>query len=252
MKTEQHNYNELHKIWDSAHFGGSPTYMVRKILLKKEIEKVLRKKRNISVLDIGCGTGDYIEIFNNYGVNYLGVDLSSYAIDKLKIKYPEMSFICGDIFKVELDKKFDVIFLSEVLEHIIDEQKLLKKINNLLKTNGVLILSVPYDPKLWSYSDEQANHKRRYTKIYLESVLLKSGFQCSELICYGFPFLRIYWALTKNFRKQIQSPKNTLIRRLILLINKIFLLDLLFTKTNYGVGLIAIAKKQKPLTDRIN
>jgi 2-polyprenyl-3-methyl-5-hydroxy-6-metoxy-1,4-benzoquinol methylase len=249
MKAEKQSYNELHKIWDSAHFGGSPTYMIRKILLKKEIGRILKtlkkRKNNISVLDVGCGTGDYVEIFKNYKVNYTGLDLSNYAINKLKRKYPSSNFICEDVFKVKLVKKFDIVFLSEVLEHITDEVKLLKKINNFLVGDGMLILSVPYDPKLYSYADEQAHHKRRYTKIYLKFVLEKSGFKCDKLICYGFPLLRIYWALTRKFRKRIQTSKNKsrIKKKLFLIINKIFLLDLLLIRTNWGVGLIALAKK---------
>ncbi len=247
MREETQIYNELHKIWDFAHLGGSPTYMIRKILLKREIGRILKilkkRKNNISVLDVGCGTGDYVEFFKNYGVNYSGLDLSNYAINKLKRKYPTMNFICEDVFKVKLVKKCDIVFLSKVLEHITDEVKLLKKINNFLVEDGTLILSVPYDPKLWSYADEQSHHKMRYTKTHLKSILKKSGFKCDRLTCYGFPLLRIYWALTRKFRKRIQTAKNKPTKRLFLIINKIFLLDLLLTKTNWGVGLIALAKK---------
>ncbi|MCM8787750.1 MAG: class I SAM-dependent methyltransferase [Candidatus Omnitrophica bacterium] len=251
---EKQIYNNLHKIWDSAHFGGSPTYMIRKILLKKTIEEVIsdfkfkKQKESISVLDIGCGTGDYINIFTKYRIAYTGLDLSNYAINELrkkypKEKYPELNFICEDIFKYQSKDKYDIAFLSEVLEHINDEIEFLKIINNFLVKDGILILSVPYDQSLWSYADEQAQHKRRYSKDYLRSMLERSGFNCNKLICYGFPLLRIYWSLTKRFRKKIQNEIKPPAKRLFLIINKIFLLDLLFLRTNRGVGLIAVAQK---------
>lgn len=243
MRTEKQSYNELHKIWDSAHFGGSPTYMVRKKILIREIDKILKGKgRKLSVLDIGCGTGDYIKPFKRYDVEYLGLDLSDYAIKKLSREYPKMKFLCGDIFKINLEKEFDLIFLSEVLEHITQEGELVRKLNKHLKKEGSLVLSVPFDPKLWSYSDEQAHHKRRYTKNSLRSVLEKEGFKDIKLICYGFPMLRLYWILTKKFRKRIQTSTKKQ-KGIFLFVNKLFLVDLISTKTNLGIGLIAISKK---------
>ncbi|MDD3284538.1 MAG: class I SAM-dependent methyltransferase [Patescibacteria group bacterium] len=243
MKEEKEIYNELHKIWDSGHNSGSPTYLVRKQLLDKQIKKILNNKVSVKILDLGCGTGDYIKTFEKYNIDYTGLDLSDYAIEKLKQKYKSYKFICDDLLKIEGNSKYDLIFMSEVLEHIENENLFLEKIYTLLNNNGILILSVPYDPKLWNYSDEQAQHKRRYTKKYLNDKLKENKFKPINLICYGFPFLRIYWFLTKNYRKNIQTRKYNKHSLLIKIIGKIFLLDKLFIKTNYGIGLISISKK---------
>lgn len=250
MLDERKEYDNLHRLWDNAHFKGSPTYFVRKTLLKKELHKILKNK-SCSVFDIGCGTGDYIKVFEKLTEDYIGIDLSAFAINRLKEKYPDFNFYQESVYAFKSKKKFYLVFLSEVLEHLDYEIKALKNIRKILSADGILLLSVPFDKNLWSYSDEIARHRRRYSKDYLKRVLLKSGFENIRIYCYGFPLLRCYWIITKRFRKSItdklsitNGKKSTLSTLLYSAISKIFLLDALFLNTNKGVGLIAICKKK--------
>ena len=250
MLDERKEYNHLHMLWDNAHFKGSPTYFVRKALLKKELHKILKNK-SYSVFDVGCGTGGYIRVFEKLTEDYVGIDLSDFAISRLKEKYPNFSFYQESIYTFKSKKKFYLVFLSEVLEHLDYEVKALKNIRKILSANGILLLSVPFDDNLWSYSDEIARHRRRYSKDYLRRILLKSGFENIRIYCYGFPLLRCYWIITKRFRRSITNKlskkngkKSTLGTLLYSAISKVFLLDTLFLNTNKGIGLIAICKKK--------
>ncbi|MBS3080842.1 class I SAM-dependent methyltransferase [Candidatus Pacearchaeota archaeon] len=242
MKKEE-NYETLNKIWQESYEIGSPTFLIRQKLIKKLIKNSI--KNNFLVLDIGCGNGYYIDLLIKYNPKYYGVDLSNFSIENLKEKYPKLNYYCGDFMHFNIKKKFDLIIMSEVLEHIENEDKMLKKIHYLLKKDGKLILSVPFDQNLWSRSDELVNHKRRYTKKYLKMIIEKNGFKINDMVCYGFPLLRIYWLLKKNFMKDSSikpiKPKKSMIKKIFFkTINKIFLLDLLLTNTNKGVGLITI------------
>ncbi len=238
MASEREAYNKLHKMWDVNHKVGSPTYFIRKLLITKLVKRYFPNK-NISVLDIGCGTGDYVELFS--GFEYEGLDISDYAIKKLRKKYPSKKFILGDIFKINFEKKFDLIFFSEVLEHIEEEALFIEKVYSLLKKGGYILFSVPYNPKLWNYSDIQSHHKRRYTKRHVVELLKK--FNIVQMLCYGFPMLRLYWKLTSPLRRTIQS-KGSRSFWIMKYLKFVFLIDLLFLKTNYGIGLIVLAKKK--------
>lgn len=247
---ERTEYNKLHETWDNAHSGGSPTYLIRKRLLSWIIKNILKHKKNASVLDVGCGTGDYIATFSRYTHNYSGIDLSDTAINNLKKKYTHLNFKVNSVYSLKSKEKYDIIFLSEVLEHIDKEKEALRNIRKMLNEDGKLIISVPFDKKLWSYSDKIARHRRRYSKEYLIYITKSSGLEIDKLICYGFPFLRIYWELTRSLRNKInrsfsikheKDKKN--FRLIYPIINSLFLLDLILLNTNKGVGLIAICSK---------
>jgi glycosyltransferase 2 family protein len=100
----------------------------RKIFNEWKIEK------NLSVLDIGCGIGQYSKITSS---NYLGVDLNDKYIDYCKKKFihkKNKSFRCADVTSLLDEKaKFDVVLMVDFLHHIPDE--IAKKI---LKTSSLL------------------------------------------------------------------------------------------------------------------
>ena len=98
-----------------------------------------------------------------------GFDFSQFAIDKAQKKVEEFNltkiqFQCDDIFKFTSEKKFDLIIISEVLEHLSDDLSILKKYSSFVKDSGYIIVSVPFNQRLWSYEDEHAGHVRRYTQ----------------------------------------------------------------------------------------
>jgi 2-polyprenyl-3-methyl-5-hydroxy-6-metoxy-1,4-benzoquinol methylase len=107
------------------------------------INKFARINKNSKILDIGCSTGGFLNEFKKRGFNnLLGLDPSEKAIETTKKLYNIDGIIC-DIFSFETDKKFDLITMSAVLEHIVDINKLMEKINSLLSDNGYLFIEVP-------------------------------------------------------------------------------------------------------------
>ncbi|NIJ52411.1 class I SAM-dependent methyltransferase [Dyadobacter arcticus] len=77
----------------------------------------------------------------------------------------------------------------DVMEHIEDDQAFLNKINHLLESNGLIMLTVPAFNSLWSDNDEQLGHFRRYTLNDLTSILAKSGFE----VTYKTYFFSLVW-----------------------------------------------------------
>lgn len=84
-----------------------------------------------SVVDIGCGTGQFARLCADRNViHYTGMDFSQVAIDMARVICPEFTFRCVDVTDsliFNLDKG-DVIVMLEFLEHIDDDIGLLKKI----------------------------------------------------------------------------------------------------------------------------
>lgn len=109
---------------------------------------------NGSLLDVGAGEGFFANYFFNKQWETTTLDYSSYAI---KNHNPglEKTLIQGDIFNslntlIEEERKYSLINLSNVLEHVINPVELLKQLKSLLRQESLLRISVPND-----YSDFQ-------------------------------------------------------------------------------------------------
>lgn len=151
--------------------------------------KLLNKKGKI--LDVGCGTGKNIETFSKLGECW-GIDTSPDAIAFCKKRGIE-KVIKGNIEKIPFPKQsFNVITALDVLEHV-DDSKSLKEIYRVLKSNGIIIITVPALPQLWSRWDEVLHHKRRYTKKSLEKILQENNFKVLKIsYVYSFMILPVF------------------------------------------------------------
>ena len=100
-------------------------------------------------LDIGCGEGFLLDAALTAGWDIAGVDFS---IDQMKRLNPELSDFAKAISPMDyLDlcindgKKFDIIALQNVIEHVIDPSLLMKKVKSILSENGILFAQIPND-----------------------------------------------------------------------------------------------------------
>lgn len=224
----------------------------RKIILTF-LKKYLGKRGDLAILDIGCGAGGIIDLLGSYGT-VTGVDK-----DKWIVKYNRESgreVVCGDIVRLSLpESSLDLVTLLEVLEHVDDDMKGLKEINRVLKPKGILFISVPVFPFLWSSHDFASHHKRRYTKIELLSKLTNSGFQILNVTYFDsflFPVILIYRFWANLFGKgEYKSNKSNFINYppiVNFFLKLIFSSEALFLKNfNFplGVSLLVVAEKRK-------
>ena len=123
-------------------------------LRNKKIQEWLIKfglKEDSKVLEIGCGIGTQTELLAEYlneKGSILSNDLSEKSIELAKKRlrsYDNVSFLSGDIVKQNIEGKFDIILLPDVLEHIpiVDHNLLFKKIRHLIKPEGFILIHIP-------------------------------------------------------------------------------------------------------------
>ncbi len=112
-------------------------YFLKKFGINR-IKFIKNFKKNGDLLDFGCGTGEFVNFAKKY-FNVAAFDFSS----KLS-KFVENTYKVKTFSKLhKINKKFDVITLYDVLEHVENPIKLLKDLNSLLKKNGVIIVYTP-------------------------------------------------------------------------------------------------------------
>ena len=123
-----------------------------KVCLDMELDKgrfdriieLFPQKEGLKILDIGCGRGAFVRYAKenfSYKVEYTGYDISQLAIDKAKELDKESKYEVIEWKDYNTNKKFDVICLGEVLEHIEDTDVFVSKLHQM--TNIKAILTVP-------------------------------------------------------------------------------------------------------------
>ena len=101
------------------------------------------KIRGKRLLDIGCGSGTFLHIAQSYGFQPHGMDMSLQAVEIIKRQYG-YDVKQGEIGSRIWDaRRFDVITMFHVLEHLADPRKALKYATELLQPKGMLIIQVP-------------------------------------------------------------------------------------------------------------
>ncbi len=110
---------------------------------KPIIKKILNKTKNKSVLDAGCGTGNYSELCYRMGLKIKGIDSAKSMIFQATKKYPHINFKEMDIKKMRIkDNSFDIILCLNMLDTIRDYKKAIKELSRVLKESGQLIISI--------------------------------------------------------------------------------------------------------------
>lgn len=119
--------------------------IVRRFSLKRKVKLITRVNHGAGrVLDMGCGTGDFLQACEQSGWSIAGVEPNEKArsLTSSKTIFQEYHSTIDELIKSE-PESFDVITMWHVLEHIPNLADFIFKIKSVLKPNGVLIVAVP-------------------------------------------------------------------------------------------------------------
>jgi SAM-dependent methyltransferase len=152
------------------------------------------------VLDLGCGDGRFTAELARLGTAPIGVDIAQAAIGRARAKHPELDFRLVP-FEGPLpfdDVSFDVVWASEVIEHVADTARWLSEVRRVLVPRGRLLLTTPSHGRLRvalggieAFSDPLGDHLHLYTRASLQALLAEFGFDAlSVRSAGGLPFLR--------------------------------------------------------------
>ena len=100
----------------------------------------------IEILDIGCGNGTAVTLpigEQGYGVLGLDVHVASIEYAQRMNTLDNVKFMVCDIEEIPSDRRFDVVLLSDILEHVTEPRKLLEGADQVLKDGGRILISIP-------------------------------------------------------------------------------------------------------------
>lgn len=129
-------------------------------------------------LEIGCGTGFVLSGVRTAfpEVDAAGSELFVEALHYASQRLPGVAFMQMDARHIPFRQALDVVGAFDVIEHIEDDEGVLREAYLSLRQGGTLLLTVPQHPWLWSDQDEYAHHVRRYTRDELRGKLQAAGF----------------------------------------------------------------------------
>ena len=127
------------------------------------------------ILDLGCGRGEFLRGFIQYGLKGYGADQSLTA----KSVCPEGEILQADLENKILpykDESFDVIFSKSFLEHFYYPEKLVREIYRILKPGGLVITMVPDWESVYKIFYEDYTHRTPFTRTSLRDIFVICGF----------------------------------------------------------------------------
>lgn len=158
------------------------------------------------LLDIGCGTGTMFGFLAERGF-LVGLEPSRRAIQYAGIRNIG-HLVRGEAARAPFaDQTFDIISLFDSLEHMEDDRAALKRVHGMLRSDGVLLVTVPAFQWLRSWRETQLGHRRRYTVRTLQQRLTAAGFEV-RLIRYMYAGLFPLLVL-KSLKDRIIPPPKT-------------------------------------------
>lgn len=185
------------------------------------IECIERAKTRLGprlrLLDAGCGDGYWLYRLSALkDLRLYGVDYNPLRVERAKQVVPLASISCSDLMCFEAEEPFDVILLSQVMEHVEDDIGLLHRMQKVLRSSGVLVLGTPNEGswlhrwrnrRTWkrsktdhvhSYTEKQVRRKLMDAGFCIDSIMREVFYIGSERLCYwlterswGFQFLSI-------------------------------------------------------------
>jgi len=151
-------------------------------IFRKRFNIIKRYRNGGAVLDVGASSGEMLGIFSGDGWECWGVEPSVVAQTQ---RFASIKILRAEFEKVKLpDKYFDVVVLNHTLEHMMDPVLVMKKVGNVLKKGGIVLVDVPNFGSLsrkvlgrsWPYLLPE-EHLWHFTPESMKKVFEKAGLE---------------------------------------------------------------------------
>lgn len=216
LNIKNHKRDIHTKVYNSEYYKkGNPLQRVIERMLTRFTNNIRKliildyfpSKKRLSILDVGCGDGDFLKDIGGKRFNRFGIDI---GVNEKK-KMDGIKIYDGDFLNTKINEKYDVITMFHVIEHLQEPRKALVKIKALLKKGGVILISTPntnsfgftLGKKEWFHLDPPF-HTVLFNKNNLSELCTKQGLKILKVYndFYQFP-LDLLWSLKKYKKKYL-------------------------------------------------
>jgi SAM-dependent methyltransferase len=157
----------------------APDFELRRAFLLPHV------RRGDRALDLGCGQGEFTAVLDAAGARAVGVEVAEAALARARARHPDVEFqlapAAGPL--PFADGSFDLVWASEVIEHVADTARWLSEVRRVLVPGGRLLLTTPSHGRLRvlvggleRFSEPLGDHLHLYTRRSLRGLLEEFGF----------------------------------------------------------------------------
>lgn len=166
------NFDALSRI-EAEYFW----FVVRNELIVGLVDKYFPAARRF--LEVGCGNGVVLRAIaqSRRWDRLVGSELHPSGLSHARKRLPEVEFVQMDARNIPAQDAFDLTGAFDVIEHIADDEGVLRGMRAATQTGGGIIIAVPQHPWMWSHADDAAHHQRRYRRGELETKFRRNGFE---------------------------------------------------------------------------
>jgi len=170
------NFDDVAREWDNE------KRIERAKIIANKIKSTISVGQDKSAMEFGCGTGLISFYLHNEFKKITLIDTSKEMINIANNKIDTLNLsnintYCGDLVESKYNDKFDMIYSSMALHHIVDINKLCKKFYNLINLNGPLcIVDLNKDDGSFHKNEIGFNGYNGFSKRWLKSILEANGF----------------------------------------------------------------------------
>ena len=217
MSVNLKDYYEAYWSADQPVPDQDPTTGERKQRLRAALSGLDRRER---ILDMGCGSGQFVSFIASLGYEARGVDVSQAAIDRARRTHPSLAF---DVLVREQipfpEEHFAAVWSSEVLEHVFDVHNHLSEINRVLVHGGRYVLTTPYHGRVKDvlvallrfdgHFDPEKSHIRFFDRAGLRRCLERAGFTIRQYAGIGrfWPLYRTWFVVAEKTGQPLTRPR---------------------------------------------
>lgn len=192
--------------------------IVREISIRKKYKVINRYNANNRILDIGCGTGNFLAFCKSKGMETTGIEPSEIARNIAKEKYKLNNVYSPENINFLPRNYYGIITLWHVLEHIHNIDDYLKNIYSLLIEEGILLIALPnpesYDARYYSNywaAYDVPRHLYHFKKDVILKIIEKYNFKIINILPMKFDSYYISMLSEKNINGRIKLIKSLFI-----------------------------------------
>ncbi len=187
-------YQDYHK---TAQYRAKLASKIRRA--KNRIRRIQWRRQGKSFIDVGCNVGFAVEAARRLGFEAIGVDVDEVAINEARGLFPAARFEVADVLDLAASGEvFDVVYCSEVVEHLADPGPFVAALRQILAPGGRSFITTPNiahrslpDDLMTSDEIRPPEHLLYFTPDSLRGLLERAGFRSTQIQWTNKPTLKI-------------------------------------------------------------
>lgn len=145
-------------------------------------------RKNGKLLDIGCGSGNYLYWMKQFGWDVAGIETSIIATEKANEL--ALNVFCGQLSDARFpDNHFDIVTMWQAIEHLYDPKSVLNEVNRILKDDGLLLMGMPnigsFEFFIFKHNwppIEIPRHLYQFSPSTITMLLTRTGFSVDKIL----------------------------------------------------------------------